>query len=337
MREDALVSVIIPTFNRSRTIKPTLTSCMNQTHRPLEIIVVDDGSVDSTQEKVESFFEQETQGKVYCIYQRQENLGAPAARNLGLKISKGEYIQWIDSDDTMSRGKISNQIDLFSRRSDIDVAYCSWRIKCPGLISYGPIHQRRALDSNDKLLRGYLSTTWFCPLHAYLFRRDVVEEIGGFDLTLKRRQDTDLLNRVLLKGYRFGYSNKGLVYYHRGDGDHIGSRKYYAEHFGSLLKVIEKAYRELNASSRLSCYHGELEEYLRMLAKEAIKAGYLGGYESTRDCYYRMFGHQWSEDWVPYTTRPNTIYSSARFAVHRLLGDCGIDWLKKVFGKLEYT
>ena len=102
-----LVSVILPTYNRSPFLGGALTSCIQQTYRPLEVIIVDDGSTDDTESLVHRWQEDcRSKQELSLRYVYQPNRGVSAARNLGLIQSRGEYIQYLDSDDVMHPQKI---------------------------------------------------------------------------------------------------------------------------------------------------------------------------------------------------------------------------------------
>lgn len=105
-----MVSVIIPTYNRLAYLKQAVNSCLEQTYVRVEIIVVDDGSTDDTESSVRALIDGPWQGKVeYC---KQDNAGASAARNRGLKLARGEYVQFLDSDDLLLPEKISLQVEV---------------------------------------------------------------------------------------------------------------------------------------------------------------------------------------------------------------------------------
>ncbi|MFA5975531.1 MAG: glycosyltransferase family 2 protein [Elusimicrobiota bacterium] len=101
-----LVSVIIPTFNRAYCLRRAIDSILNQTHRNVEVIVVDDGSTDETRELMRSAYAQEP--RVRYVY--QENAGVSAARNHGLSLARGEFISLLDSDDEWYPWKLSVQL-----------------------------------------------------------------------------------------------------------------------------------------------------------------------------------------------------------------------------------
>lgn len=111
------VSVIIPTFNRARTIEKSVKSVLCQTYSNLEVIIVDDGSTDNTRELIESL----NDSRIKYIY--QENAGACAARNRGVCNATGEYIAFHDSDDVWHKDKIEKQLECFEK-SNADIVFC---------------------------------------------------------------------------------------------------------------------------------------------------------------------------------------------------------------------
>jgi len=171
-----LVSVIIPTYNRANYIASTIESVIKQNYRPIELIVVDDSSTDSTKSVIAGLKERcGDDGSITLHYRFQKRSGAAAARNKAFNTAQGEFVQFIDSDDLLSENKLKNQVAALSNAPDFCVAYGSWRITCNryGFLKYGPLRQKEPAESEDKMLRGYLASEWFCPLHSYLFRRKV--------------------------------------------------------------------------------------------------------------------------------------------------------------------
>jgi glycosyltransferase involved in cell wall biosynthesis len=115
-----LVSVVIPCFNARRWIEATLASVEAQTWRPLEIVVVDDGSTDGSGEYLEA---QAAAGRLRLL--RQANSGQPSAFNAGLRIASGEYVQFLDADDLIDPAKIELQVERL-RANPRHVATCEW-------------------------------------------------------------------------------------------------------------------------------------------------------------------------------------------------------------------
>ncbi|MDY0039233.1 MAG: glycosyltransferase family A protein, partial [Desulforhabdus sp.] len=110
----AVVSVIIPTYNRASFLKEALDSVLLQQNAEMEVIVVDDGSTDDTAAIVESF------GRA-VTYLYQSNAGVSAARNTGIKAARGRWLALLDSDDLWLPGKLQFQLELLNRHKDIKI------------------------------------------------------------------------------------------------------------------------------------------------------------------------------------------------------------------------
>lgn len=113
---DPLVSVVIPVYNCAGYVGAAIGSALSQTYRPIEIVVVDDGSTDDTRAVVESFGER-------VRYFRQEHSGAGAARNLGIRHARGEFVALLDADDLWANDKIELQIEVMSEHPDTDMVF----------------------------------------------------------------------------------------------------------------------------------------------------------------------------------------------------------------------
>lgn len=120
-----LVSVIIPCYNVEQYITTCLNSVVNQTYSELEILCIDDGSSDLTREKIQHFITEHPKSKIQLI--TQENKGAPAARNNGIRHAKGNYLQFLDADDQLLPNKIKNQIELAKENNYPDIIVGSYK------------------------------------------------------------------------------------------------------------------------------------------------------------------------------------------------------------------
>ena len=116
-----LVTVIIPTYNRAKTIERSINSVLSQSYSNLELIVVDDGSSDNTKSVVENIDD----SRVRYIW--QNNSGACAARNNGINNARGEYIAFNDSDDTWKPNKLEKQLEVVTK-TGADVVFCKLSI-----------------------------------------------------------------------------------------------------------------------------------------------------------------------------------------------------------------
>ncbi len=135
---NSLVSVIIPAYNAEGFITEALDSVFSQTYRPLEIIVIDDGSTDKTSEIIKNYQRSPSNKtditskiiktdspEVELRYLYQNNSGPSKARNAGIKAAKGEYIAFLDADDLWTSDKLDKQMHLFKREHRIDVVFCN--------------------------------------------------------------------------------------------------------------------------------------------------------------------------------------------------------------------
>jgi glycosyltransferase involved in cell wall biosynthesis len=113
---DPLVSVIIPAYNSGAYLRPTVESVLTQAHRPIEILIVDDGSTDDTARTAESF------GPPVRLL-RQARTGHPAARNAGIRAAIGDYLAFVDHDDLWSPGKLEAQLARFSNEPSLDLVF----------------------------------------------------------------------------------------------------------------------------------------------------------------------------------------------------------------------
>lgn len=169
-RQD-LVSVIIPSYQSKDTVVETIESVLNQEYNDIEIIVVDDGSTDGT-----SGYLIERFGEKIILF-RQDNKGLSGARNAGLSISKGEFIQFLDADDLIYPNKIRCQVDFLRTNIHVDIVNSSYEILNNNIKESAAAHDYSGLYTKDAFLAGNPVGAVFSPL----LRRSVVVEVGGFD------------------------------------------------------------------------------------------------------------------------------------------------------------
>ncbi len=131
------VSIIIPTYNYGFVLNETLESVLCQTYQNWECIIVDDGSNDNTAEVVGHYLKKDKR----FSYLYQKNSGVSAARNYGIKMATGNYIQFLDGDDLLSPNKLALQIDHFNDHKDIDISYTNsyyFLDEKPNILRYDP-------------------------------------------------------------------------------------------------------------------------------------------------------------------------------------------------------
>jgi glycosyltransferase involved in cell wall biosynthesis len=125
--EPGLVSVVLPTYNRASFLMEAMRSVWEQTYRPVELLVVDDGSSDNTAEVVRQTVASWPDDLTFRVfYMRQQNSGASAARNQGLRHSHGEFIQYLDSDDVLARHKLASHVQVLQAGETLDIVWSDW-------------------------------------------------------------------------------------------------------------------------------------------------------------------------------------------------------------------
>lgn len=180
------VSVVIPTYNRAKYICEAIDSVLAQTYKDHEIIVIDDGSTDNTKELLNKY-----ETKIKYIY--QENKGISAARNAGIKVAKGEYIAFLDSDDLWLSEKLKVQVKALEENKEIGLVYSSMsRIDSSGKF-WGMCPSTPAGDNCYDLL---ISESHY-PTPTILVRKECFEKAGLFDETMKGIEDLDWCYRII--------------------------------------------------------------------------------------------------------------------------------------------
>jgi len=212
--QEGLVSVIIPLYNRASYIIDTLNSVGNQTHRSIECLIVDDGSTDNSREIVQNYIDSYS-GTVDFKLLMQSNSGAQKARNLATLHSKGEFIQYLDSDDLLEVEKLKVQTVFLNSNRQYDAVFSSW---CVG--------QQMASSSNiqnDHSLSQIIDVESYYRLgpivnFSPLMRRKALVKIGPWDEVLTVNEELDYHTRFFTLGLKWVYlqHNSGLWRSHDG-------------------------------------------------------------------------------------------------------------------------
>lgn len=201
------ISVIIPTYNRVQYVTKAIDSVLVQTYTDYEIIVVDDGSTDNTKEVLEPYM-----GRIKYIY--QENAGVSAARNAGIRAATGEWVAFLDSDDEWLPEKLAVQMDFVSENPEIVAHVTNAKILLPDNESVDLFTlrgcPRYGVDNPliEKPLIDVVRYQFFTP--SLLARRQILSNMGGFDVSMSIYEDGDMMRRLALEG-PWGVSNRCLA------------------------------------------------------------------------------------------------------------------------------
>lgn len=213
------ISIVIPTYNSKTNILKSISSILDQKFKNLEIVVVDDGSTDSTRNALDPLL---MAGLIQYYF--KENGGAASARNLGIEKAKGQVIGFLDADDIYLPGMISQCLDMLERGGYDLVSVDNYMVYYEN-----DVEVRREIQSYewiektpDELACLFLDSGAIGGVHKAFFRRDVFDRIGLLDTSLPVYEDLDLWVRIALKGLKWGHIRKPLVEYnHRGTGSSL--------------------------------------------------------------------------------------------------------------------
>ncbi|MBI3519729.1 MAG: glycosyltransferase family 2 protein, partial [Bacteroidetes bacterium] len=215
-----LVSIIIPAYNSKEYLVSSVMSAVNQNYKNIEVILIDDGSTDGTKELFTDF---EKLG-VKCF--SQKNMGAAAARNLGLKNASGDYIQYLDADDILHEDKLLIQLEAMQKDA-ADLSFCFWGRFTQSVEDVQPFIFRHIDYSDIKngkdIMRSYGMKGISGAIHSMLVRRDVIEKTGEWNETLTNNDDGEYFTRLYLCAQKVVVVEQQLVYHRIGKAETLSS------------------------------------------------------------------------------------------------------------------
>jgi glycosyltransferase involved in cell wall biosynthesis len=252
-----MVSVIITTYNRRVFLKEAVRSVLKQDYRDKEVIVVDDGSTDSSQEEI---------AELPVRYIRKDNGGVSSARNKGIEVARGSHIAFLDVDDLWKKKKLSTQMTMM-HEGNYDISYTD------------EIWLRNGLHLNQKLRHRKYSGNIFekcLPLciispSSVLVKRDIFDKVGIFDESMAVCEDYDMWLRVTSQ-YPVLFIEKPLIIKRGGHEDQL-SRRYPAMdsfRIESIAKILESG---TLSESMCDAAISELTRKCAVYVKGAIKRG----------------------------------------------------------------
>ena len=251
------ISVVIPSYNRKDFLKRSIDSAINQTKKPLEIIVVDDGSTDGTETMIKSDYD-------FVKFIKQKNKGVSAARNIGIEVSIGEWICFLDSDDEWKKDKLEKQINAMKSNPGYKFFHSNeiW-IKNGIRINQKKKHKKYGGDIFDKCLD-------MCRISpsSVMIDKTVFDEVGNFNEDLVVCEDYELWLRICDK-YRVFFIDEPLIIKY---GGHQGQLSYSIESIENhRIKALEYLILEnLNRKNKrhaIQMLLSKLNIYLKGLVK----------------------------------------------------------------------
>jgi glycosyltransferase involved in cell wall biosynthesis len=294
------ISVIIPCYNVERYVERAITSVFAQTHRDLQVIAVNDGSSDGTLTLLRELASRFS-GKLTVI--EQKNQGACAARNAGLAMAEGSYLQFLDADDVLLPEKLEHQAALADREG------------LPEII----IGSHMLIDHRGGILRTELQTTastdpWL-DLMAHrcggtsqnLWSRKAVQGVGGWSEGLGSSQEYDLMFRMLQHGARVVHDREVLTEIHQRPGGSISQMAVDR----NWVRFVELRARILD-HLRITRPDLDLRPYQQVLF-DSIRTLYLHAPDQAIELYHRLR----PKGYVP---QRSTATGGGYLFLHRLFG-----------------
>lgn len=247
------VSVIIPSFNRAHFLERTIGSVINQIYKDMEIIVVDDCSEDNTFEVVQSLQERWKEYDIFYI-KHKVNKGESGSRNTGIRVAKGDYVAFLDSDDEWIESKLSDQMEFLNRSPFYD-----------GVVSeyYSIIEDhgfQEAISLPDELLNAksiLIKGTGFSIGTTLILKKDKITEF--FDENLRLFADLDWLYRTL-HHCKIGIVHKPLARYYKSP---MRPGSYIKEHAAIFIAKYKNTLKKLSFFER-SCFFSTINWYIAL-------------------------------------------------------------------------
>jgi glycosyltransferase involved in cell wall biosynthesis len=287
------VSIVMPCFNAERHLEKSVGSVRAQTYADWELVMVDDGSTDSTWRLLEKLAADDGRIRIF----RQANAGAAAARNRALRESRGLFTAFLDADDTWDPSFLQSMVDALNANPGAGIAYCGWQNIGLGNGRDKP-YVPPDYEADNKIESLLRSCPW--PIHGALVRSQIITNAGHFDETMSSCMDFDLWLRLGTNHRLVRVPRVLAYYYHHGDGQITGNRARIAlNHWRAQRKFLRAnpslrdklgARRIAQLTSGELLYRGYSSYWARDLpaARKIFRVVMQQGYGSLKDWKYML-------------------------------------------------
>lgn len=244
------VSVVIPTYNYARFVGNAVDSILAQTFTDYEIIVVDDGSTDETARVLAGYGDK-------VRYVHQNNAGQSAARNHGIGLAHGEYLAFLDADDTWLPQKLDKQVRFLDEHGEYDMVFADMSHCVDGaMIHKRYLHEKKYKFVAQGKIFNNLLREGFIFMPTVLVRRKCFEQVGVFDVTLSNCEDVDLWFRIADR-FQIGFVDEPLAV-RNVHGANVTHQQ--EDYLMAPLQLMEKLYRTNSDPERLAIIRRRLRE-----------------------------------------------------------------------------
>lgn len=261
MNQSAIkVSIIIPAYNVEKYIERCLKSAINQTLKAVEVIVVNDGSTDSTKTIIEYLAKQDS--KVVVV--NQKNSGVASARNAALEVANGEYIQYLDGDDWMEK-ETSEELYNYAKEKDLDIVVSDyWRDFDNGDIEYAQDTKFEGIFNGEEYLKKlFLGKDCFSVLWNKLFKSSLYVDVKH-PMCISRSDDYVVLVDMALKVKRMGKINKAYTHWV------LNPDSFTQFEVSKTLYQVFKAHDEIEYRLKKNGKYGQYKDDLLLLRHRAF-------------------------------------------------------------------
>ncbi|MEM7713899.1 MAG: glycosyltransferase family A protein [Cyanobacteria bacterium P01_A01_bin.68] len=234
MEHIVTVTIVLPAYNASEYLAETINSVFSQTYKDFELLVIDDGSTDNTRDIVNDFCQRDSRIRLIS----QENQGVSVARNNGIKMAKGKYIAFLDSDDLWVPNKLARHVEHLQANPKLGLSFARVEFLSFDGKSTGNYSNPRMINISAKDL--YEENAAVTPSNAVI-SRTALEQVGGFDGELSGAADAELFLRLKCHGWEVEGINEVLVLYRTSLGG-MSSQLYKMEEDWNRLSKKAQVY-----------------------------------------------------------------------------------------------
>jgi glycosyltransferase involved in cell wall biosynthesis len=278
-----LISVIIPAHNSKNTIYDSINSVLNQTYKNFEIIIIDNGSTDNLYEYLKNTFDNNIHIRYYFI----EIANASKARNFGISKAVGDYIQFLDSDDVISKDKFQNQITLLEKYNASLVFCNTYKFKDFCSIQSGDCYRIDDISSDiiELPIKNFLDFLFvkdgikMIAVHAFLAKRSLILSTGKWNEEISLDDDGEYFFRVYLKIDKIIYDSNSISYYRISHSNSLSNT--------SLTKGIRSEFLSIESKKKQLLNSITVLETLKKQIVRNLQSAYLYKYIDFRD--YKEF------------------------------------------------
>jgi glycosyltransferase involved in cell wall biosynthesis len=235
------LSIVMPVYNRERFVQQSIESILEQSFRDYELIILNDGSTDATEQLVKSYSD------TRIVYVKQRNRGEPWATNTGLRMAQGDYITWVHSDDVLPPGSLMARVRCLNENKGVDLCHgdITTMDENGTLAQHLPAFNGDGKSAFSQYYKPPHERVCSFPIHhtTVMFRREFLPTVGYWDEKLPCAVDMDWLLRAL----KFGRIKKarGILYWYRFHANtqrQIKIRR--GLDFRAMMQVILQRYAE---------------------------------------------------------------------------------------------